>query len=383
MKKVFILGSTGSIGENTLEVISFFKDKFKITGVVAGKNIKKLSEQIRKFDIKIAGIKEKEDLKVLKKEFPKVKFYAGEEEIVEMVKNTPSDIVVGAIVGSKGLAPSFAAIESGKTLALANKESLVMAGEIFIKKAKEKKKEIIPIDSEHSAIHQALRAGKKSEVKRLILTCSGGPFFKLEKEKFKGIKLEDALKHPTWNMGKKITIDSATLANKGLEVIEAHFLFGFDESKIDVVIHPQSIIHSMVEYVDGFIISQMCPNDMKFPIQYALSYPKRIKSPFKSLNLYDLNLSFFSVEKEKFPMLDLAYKSLKEKNGYPIVYSLSNELSVYSFIEGKISFTEIPEIVKESLENFGGFKINSIDEILEKEKELTIKIRKIIKKRSK
>jgi 1-deoxy-D-xylulose-5-phosphate reductoisomerase len=383
MKKVFILGSTGSIGENTLEVISFFKDKFKITGVVAGKNIKKLSEQIRKFDIKIAGIKEKEDLKVLKKEFPKVKFYAGEEEIVEMVKNTPSDIVVGAIVGSKGLAPSFAAIESGKTLALANKESLVMAGEIFIKKAKEKKKEIIPIDSEHSAIHQALRAGKKSEVKRLILTCSGGPFFKLEKEKFKYIKLEDALKHPTWNMGKKITIDSATLANKGLEVIEAHFLFGFDESKIDVVIHPQSIIHSMVEYVDGFIISQMCPNDMKFPIQYALSYPKRIKSPFKSLNLYDLNLSFFSVEKEKFPMLDLAYKSLKEKNGYPIVYSLSNELSVYSFIEGKISFTEIPEIVEESLENFGGFKINSIDEILEKEKELTIKIRKIIKKRSK
>lgn len=383
MKKVLILGSTGSIGESTLEVISFFKDKFEVAGVVAGKNIKKLSEQIKKFNIKAAGIKDKKDLKILKKEFPKVKFFAGEEEIIEMVKTTPSDIVVAAIVGSSGLAPSYSALESGKTLALANKESLVMAGEIFTRKSKEVKKEIIPIDSEHSAIHQALRAGRKEEVKRLILTCSGGPFLKLEKEKFKEIKLEDALKHPTWNMGKKITIDSATLANKGLEVIEAHYLFGFDADKIDVIIHPQSLIHSMVEFKDGFIISQMCPNDMKFPIQYALSYPERLDSPFKGLNLYDLSLSFLKPHKEKFPMLELAYKSLKEKKGCPFVFSLSNELSVYAFIEGKISFTDIPEIVEESIETFGNFKVTSIEEVLEKEKELTIKIKDVIKKRSK
>lgn len=383
MKKVLILGSTGSIGESTLEIISFLKDKFEITGVVGGKNIKKLSEQIKKFKIKNVGVKDKKDLKILKKEFPKVKFYAGEEEIVEMVKKTPSDIVVGAIVGSAGLYPSYAALESGKTLALANKESLVMAGEIFLKKAKELKKEIIPIDSEHSAIHQALRAGKKSEVKRLILTCSGGPFWKLEKENFKKIKLEDALKHPTWNMGKKITIDSATLANKGLEVIEAHYLFGFEENKISVVIHPQSIIHSMVEYRDGFIISQMCPNDMKFPIQYALTFPERFKSPLKPLNLSNLNLSFYDVDKEKFPMLNLAYESLKEKKGFPMIYSLSNELSVYAFIEGRISFINIPEIVEKCLEDFGAFEAESLEEIKEKEKELIPKINDIIKKRSK
>lgn len=382
MKRILLLGSTGSIGESTLEVISKFPDKFNLTGIVAGKNIEKLKEQIKKFNVRYAGIKDKKDLKILKKEFPEVKFFAG-EEIVQMVKEVPSDLVVGAIVGSSGLLPSYKALEEGKDLALANKEALVMAGKFFNKIAKEKRKRIIPIDSEHSAIHQALRAGKKREVKRLILTCSGGPFWKWEKKDFSKITLKDALKHPTWSMGKKITIDSATLANKGLEVIEAHFLFCFEGEKIDVVIHPQSIVHSMVEYRDGFIISQMCPNDMKFPIQYALSFPERLNSPFKPLNLLNLNLNFFSVDREKFPMLELAYFSLKEKKGYPMVYSLSNEMAVYSFMEGKIGFLDIPEIVEESLEKLGSFKLKSIYEIIEVEKELKLKIKEIIKKRSK
>lgn len=382
MKKVLILGSTGSIGESTLEVISKFSEKFSLTGIVAGKNIRKLKEQIKKFNVKFVGIKDKKDLKDLKKQFLGVKFFAG-EEINEMVKEVPSDIVVGAIVGSQGLLPSYEALKSGKDLALANKEALVMAGKFFGKIAKEKKKRIIPIDSEHSAIHQALRAGKKNEVKRLILTCSGGPFWKWEKKDFHKITLKDALKHPTWHMGKKITIDSATLANKGLEVIEAHFLFGFEAEKIDVVIHPQSIIHSMVEYKDGFIISQMCPNDMKFPIQYALSFPERLESPFKSLNLSNLNLNFYDVDKEKFEMLKLAYLSLKEKKGFPMVYSLSNEIAVYAFMEEKINFLDIPEIVKDCLEKFGNFEANSIYEIIEKEKELKIKIEEMIKKRKK
>lgn len=381
MKKVLILGSTGSIGENALEVISNFKEKFELTGIVAGKNLKKLSEQIRKYKLKYVGIKDKNDLKKLRKEFKGVKFYGG-DEIIEMVRYVPSDIVVGAIVGSSGLLPSYTALDEGKDLALANKEALVMAGKFFNKIAKEKKVKIIPIDSEHSAIHQALRAGKKSEVKRLILTCSGGPFWKWDKKDFGKITLKDALKHPTWNMGQKITIDSATLANKGLEVIEAHFLFNFEIELIDVLIHPQSIIHSMVEYRDGFIISQMCPNDMKFPIQYALTYPERLKSPFKSLNLSSLNLNFFDVEKDKFPMLELAYLSLKEKKGYPMVYSLSNEIAVYEFIKGKIKFTEISEITKESIEKLGNFEANSIYEIIEIEKELKLKIKEIIKKRS-
>lgn len=381
MKKVLILGSTGSIGQNTLEVISSFPQKFKISGIVAGKNIEKVSEQIKKFKINNVGVKDKNDLKILKKEFPKVKFFAG-EEIIEMIKEVPSDIVVGAIVGSAGLLPSFKALENKKNLALANKEALVMAGELFIKKAKEVKRDIIPIDSEHSAIHQALRAGKKSEVKRLILTCSGGPFWKWDIKDFNKIKIEDALKHPTWNMGKKITIDSATLANKGLEVIEAHYLFGFSKDKIDVIIHPQSLIHSMVEYKDGFIISQMCPNDMKFPISYALSFPKRFQSKFARLNLIGLNLSFFGVDKNKFPMLSLAYKALEEKNGYPMVYSIANEVCVYSFLENKISFLDIPEIVKEALNLYGGFNLNSIEDIIEKENYLNFKIKELIKKRS-
>lgn len=382
MKKVLVLGSTGSIGESTLEVISNFPEKFKITGIVAGKNINKVSKQIKKFNIKFVGIKEKSDLKILKKEFPKVKFYAG-EEIIEMVKENPADIVVAAIVGSAGLLPSYEALSSGKDLALANKEALVMAGKFFNEIAREKKKKIIPIDSEHSAIHQSLRAGKRREVKRLILTCSGGPFWKLPKEDFSKITLKDALKHPTWSMGKKITIDSSTLANKGLEVIEAHFLFGFKKEKIDVVIHPQSIIHSMVEFEDGFIILQMCPNDMKFPIQYALSFPERLKSPFNPLNLSNLNLNLFDVDTEKFPMLELAYLSLREKKGFPMVYSLSNEMAVYSFMEGKIKFLDIPDIVKESLEKFGNFEAASIYEIIQKEKELKLKIEEIIKKRKK
>ncbi len=383
MKKIIILGSTGSIGQNALKVLSNFKDEFKVVGLVAGKNIDLLIKQIKEFNVKNVGIKDKRDLVYLKKIFPKVNFFGGEEEISKMVEEVKADLVVGAIVGFAGLMPCYKALESGKDLALANKEALVMAGNFFKKISKEKKKKIIPIDSEHSALHQALRAGKKNEVRRLILTASGGPFLNLDLKEFNKIKVEDALKHPTWIMGKKITIDSATLANKGLEVIEAHFLFDFPPEKIDVVIHPQSIIHSLVEYVDGFIISQLSINDMKYPIQYALTYPKRLKTPFKYLNLYNLNLSFFEPDFKKFPMLPLAYEALKEKKGLPAIYSLSNEISVYNFLEGKIKFMDIPKIVEDSMEKFYDFNPNSLEEIISKEKELRSKINEMVLKRRK
>lgn len=378
MKKILLLGSTGSIGENALKVIESFPLKFKLAGIIAGKNLKKIEEQILKYKIKNAGINDKEVANVLKKKFPDLRIFSGEDEILKMIDEIDFDLALSAIVGSAGLLPSYKIIEKGKNIALANKESLVMGGDFFIKKAKEKRVKIIPVDSEHCAIHQALRAGKKNEVKRIILTASGGPFWKKNLKELKNVKVKDALKHPTWKMGKKITIDSATMANKGLEVIEAHYLFGLPHEKIDVIIHPQSIIHSIVEFRDGFLIAQISPNDMKFPIQYALSFPERLPSPFKPLNLSKLNLNFFKVDFKKFPMLGLAYYCLKEKKGYPMVYSIANEICVYGFLEEKIKFLDIPKIVEASLERFGNINPGSVMEIKEIEKEIKEKIKGII-----
>ncbi len=312
MENVVILGSTGSIGTSALEVLSRFPDRFRLLGLSSNVNIRKLKQQIARYKPKFAVVTEEKTYHKLKKELSgsKVKILFGMDGIKEMVSDPETDLVINALVGAVGLVPTYETLEFGKRLALANKESLVMAGELITKKAKEKEKEILPIDSEHSAIKQCLLSGRKSEVKRLILTGSGGPF--LKRRNLKNVTVEQSLSHPVWKMGKKITVDSATLMNKGLEVIEAHWLFGVPKEKIEVLIHPQSVVHSMVEFEDGSTIAQLSVPNMKLPIQYALLYPERLPSNNKSLNLTELkNLTFFSPDYKKFPCLKLCYQVLE------------------------------------------------------------------------
>ena len=349
MKNVVILGSSGSIGKNALKVLSDFKERFSVFGLSVHSNVNLLEEQIRDFAPKMAVITEQKSFE----RFPRnhdTEILSGTDGLKELCSHPQVDLVMNALVGSVGLLPSLEALESGKDLAIANKESLVMAGELLIDKAREKGAEILPIDSEHSAIKQCLLSGKKEEVKRLILTASGGPFLSKSKEDLKEITVEQALSHPTWEMGKKITIDSATLMNKGLEVIEAHWLFGIPPDRISVLIHPQSIIHSMVEFVDGSVIAQMSVPDMKLPIQYALFYPQRIISNNTSLDLAKAGkLTFLEPDYEKFPCLGIAYDALKMGGTAPAVLNAANEVAVQAFLNHGIPFTGIQKIVQESL----------------------------------
>ena len=293
----------------------------------------------------------------------------GIDGLKKMCSEPEVDLVINALVGSVGLLPSFEAIESGKNLAIANKEALVMAGGLLIQKAKEKNVKILPIDSEHSAILQCLLTGKKDEVKRLILTASGGPFLKKKKEDLKNIKVKEALSHPTWEMGKKITVDSATLMNKGLEVIEAHWLFDMPADKIKVLIHPQSIIHSMVEFVDGSLIAQMSIPDMRIPIQYALFYPERLPTNNKPLDLTQIkSLSFLEPDQKKFPCLEICYQALQMGGTAPAVLNAANELAVKSFLKGKLSFVEIHEIVRHTLNRHQVAESPGLDDILNADK---------------
>lgn len=349
MKNVVILGSSGSIGKNALKVLSEFKERFSVFGLSVHSNVNLLEEQIRHFAPKMAVITEQKSFE----RFPRnhdTEILSGTDGLKKLCSHPQVDLVMNALVGSVGLLPSLQALESGKNLAIANKESLVMAGELLIDKAKEKGTAILPIDSEHSAIKQCLLSGKKEEVKRLILTASGGPFLGKSREDLKEITVEQALSHPTWEMGKKITIDSATLMNKGLEVIEAHWLFGISPDRISVLIHPQSIIHSMVEFVDGSVIAQMSLPDMKLPIQYALFYPQRVFSNNIALDLTKTGqLTFFEPDTEKFPCLNLAYQALKSGETAPAVLNAANEVAVQTFLSGGIPFTGIQKIVRETL----------------------------------
>jgi len=328
MKNVVILGSTGSIGKNTLEVVSNFADRFSVLGLSANTNIRLLEEQIKRFRPQMAVVTDEESFQHFPQNYD-IEILWGMDGLKRLCSHPEVDLVINALVGSVGLLPSLETVKSGKNLAIANKESLVMAGELLIGKAKEKGREVLPIDSEHSAIQQCLLSGKKEEVGRLILTASGGPFLRKSREELKQITVKEALSHPTWEMGKKITIDSATLMNKGLEVIEAHWLFGIPPDRIKVLIHPQSIIHSMVEFVDGSVIAQMSDPDMKLPIQYALFYPQRIFSNNTSLDLVKTgHLTFLEPDTEKFPCLHLAYRSLEMGGTAPAVLNAANEVAV-------------------------------------------------------
>ena len=354
MQSISILGSTGSIGLSALRVIKTFSSKFKIYGLTCNRNIDILSNQIAEFKPAVVAIGDKsaaatDFVKKLIKENRETEFLFGDEGIIELASRK-TDIVISAISGSAGLQPSIAALDGCKRLALANKETLVMAGEIFTELTIKKGVELIPVDSEHSAVFSLLSNLKKNELEHIILTASGGSLKDYPTEKLKDVTPEIALKHPTWNMGNKITIDSSTLMNKGLEVIEAHHLFNCSYDNIKVVIHPESIIHSMVETIDGSVYAHMGKTDMVFPILSALTYPTKIKNPFGRIDFAETeSLTFRKYDGNKFPALELCYYAGRTGGNIPAVLNAANETAVYSFLEKKIRFTDITDIVEKTM----------------------------------
>jgi len=381
IKNICILGSTGSIGKNSLEVISNFPDKFRVRYLTANTNTRLLEEQIARFRPKAVAVLNEQCADNLRlSSNGSLKVFAGEEGLKEIASHNDVDIVINSLVGFAGLRPTIEAIKSGKTVALANKEALVVAGEIITKLVKKHRARLIPIDSEHSAILQCLAGEKPEDIARLILTASGGPFLHMDKKKFKNIKVEAALNHPNWKMGNKITIDSATLMNKGLEVIEAHWLFNLPPDKIDVLIHPQSIIHSMVEFVDGSVKAQLGVPDMKIPIQYALTYPKRAVSNFKRIDFVELQkMTFFKPDRKKFECLQLAYEALEKGGTAPAILNAANEVAVEFFLHNKISFDRIPKLISEALNKIPIKLRPSIEDITQTDEATRIFVRNLVK----
>ncbi|MFN0139876.1 MAG: 1-deoxy-D-xylulose-5-phosphate reductoisomerase [Pyrinomonadaceae bacterium] len=369
MQSISILGSTGSIGCNTLKVVEHLGD-IRVVAMAAGRNMSKFAEQIARFRPELVSCEDETCAEVLEQELhqrgasvPRILLNA--DGLVAVATHETAETVVSATVGAVGFVPTLRAIESGKRVALANKETLVMAGELMTAAAAKSGAEILPVDSEHNAIHQCLRGEKRSEVKRLILTASGGPFREKTKSEIAAATREEALAHPNWDMGDKITIDSATLMNKGLEVIEAKWLFGFDADQISVVIHPQSIIHSMVEMIDGSIIAQMGVTDMRHPIQYALTYPDRRENCLAPLDLAALRrLDFDEPDMGRFPCLDLAYQALRLGGTMPAVLNAANEVTVNAFLQGKIGLAEIAAINARVMKAHKTAAINGLDDVL-------------------
>lgn len=353
-EKIALLGSTGSIGTQALDVISKFPEEFKVVILTASSNVDLLTSQARKYMPETVVIRNKEYYEKLRNNLrdTNIKVLAGEQAIEKVVAESDANVVLAAIVGYCGLKPVIAGIQSGKKIALANKETLVVAGEIITRLASEKGSRIVPVDSEHSAIFQCLEGEDKKYVEKITLTASGGPFLDVPVERLKNVRPGDALKHPNWNMGDKVTIDSASMMNKGLEVIEAKWLFDLSPDQIKVTIHPQSIIHSMVHFSDGSIKAQMSLPDMRIPILYALSYPRRLKSDLPRLDLKDSPvLTFTEPDPEKFRNLSLAYHSLNKGGNMPCVLNAANEIAVNAFLSGKTGFLQIPDIVEHTLEN--------------------------------
>ncbi len=371
MKKIAILGSTGSIGTQTLEVVRENKD-IEVLGLTAGSNIMLLEEQIREFHPKVAAVwdeKKAEDLRARVADVD-VRIVAGMDGLIEVSVLEGVEILVTAIVGMIGIRPTIEAIKAGKDIALANKETLVTAGHIIMPLAKERNVSILPVDSEHSAIFQSLQGNERKAVKKILLTASGGPFRGKSEEDLLDIRVEDALKHPNWSMGQKITIDSSTMVNKGLEVIEAKWLFDVDVDQIQVVIQPQSIIHSMVEYVDGAVMAQLGTPDMKLPIQYALYYPERRYLPGDRLDFWSLSkIDFEKPDMDTFYCLELAYKAGREGGSLPTVFNAANELAVKKFLNREIKYLEIMQLIEDCMKAHKNIKNPTLEQILETEME--------------
>ena len=388
MKAISILGSTGSIGTNALRVTECFPDAFRVIGLAGGKNIRRLADQVIATRAKIVSCREQSaslELRDLLRHrgYPieSTRIVYGEEGNIEVACHPEVSMVLAAISGAAGLMPTYRALESGKNIALANKETLVMAGELMMEKARASGTQILPVDSEHNAIHQCLRGGHRREVRRLILTASGGPFREVPRETFPSVTPEQALNHPTWNMGRKITIDSATLMNKGLEVIEASRLFGVSPDEVEVVVHPQSIVHSLVEFVDGSVLAQLGPTDMRIAIQYALTYPERWHCPLPFLDIHKLSkLEFYAPDRDKFPCLNLAYRALRQGGTSPTVLNAANEVAVEAFLKNEIPFDGIPHIIQQALDAHSTCKALSLERILQSDAWARAEARKLAKR---
>jgi len=369
MKKITVLGSTGSIGVSALDVIEKNPGRFQVVALAAGKNIRLLKKQIEKFHPRIVAVSEYRDAGELRKYLSgknKTKIVSENDGLNEVAAFAGADIVISAISGAAGLIPTLKAIDAGKDIALANKETMVMAGSIVTAAAKKRRIKILPVDSEHSAIFQCLQGQNYNSINKIILTASGGPFLHYKAKELKAVTLSQALKHPKWKMGKKITIDSASMMNKGLEVIEAKWLFNLDINKIEVLIHPQSIVHSMVEFIDGSVLAQMGIPDMRNPIAYSLTYPERIHNYLPYLNLAGIKkLEFYKPDLKKFPCLEISYEAGICGGTMPVVLNAANEIAVGAFLKKKIKFVDLPRIISRVLHTHSSIKEPSLNDILQ------------------
>jgi 1-deoxy-D-xylulose-5-phosphate reductoisomerase len=384
-KRLAILGSTGSIGRNTLKVVERYPERFQVVALAAGRNVDLMAKQVLQFRPLMASIGYQEGIQHLKKMVGgrvAVELLWGDEGLLAVATHPEADMVVSALVGAVGLMPTWKAIEAGKDVALANKETLVMAGRVVMEEARRRNVRIMPVDSEHSAIFQCIQGHRKEEIHRIILTASGGAFLELPRERLEHVTPSEALQHPNWKMGQKVTVDSATLMNKALEIIEARWLFDLPPSKIQVLIHPQSIVHSMVEYIDGSVMCQMGPPDMQLPIAYALAYPERLKVGLHPLDLPSVGpLTFMEPDREQFPALDLAYRVLDSGGSLPAVLNGANEVGVMAFLRGEIRFTRIVELVKEVLDVHQGDDLgDTLEEVMEADRRARLTARSIIER---
>lgn len=381
MKRIAILGSTGSIGLSTLDIIGRFPEKFRVVALAAGKNLTQLIKQIKSFQPQLVSLSQEEDAKKLRQELPDFEgdIVWGADGLLATATHEDADMVMAALVGAIGLPPTLAAIRAGKDVALANKEALVVSGELMTREAAQHGVQLLPVDSEHNAIFQALHGHKREQVKRIILTASGGPFLHRPAEDFQTIRIEEALQHPTWKMGNKITIDSATLMNKGLEVIEARWLFNLPPEQVSVIVHPQSIVHSLVEYVDGSVLAQLGIPDMRVPISYILAYPDRLPlTHLPQLNLAEAaRLEFVEPDYDKFPCLGLAYTALERGGTCPAALNAANEVSVASFLSGRIAFTDIADINKQVLTAHAAQPVKDLESVLEADGWARARVKKI------
>jgi len=384
---VSILGSTGSIGCNSLRVLqSLGPARFRVVALGAGRNVERLAVQVSRFNPELVSVESEEAAEQLRAELykrsaPTPAISIGEAGLVEVATHPDADCVVSGTVGAVGFVPTLRALEAGKRVALANKETLVMAGELMTRAIEKSGAELLPVDSEHNALHQCLRGEKRSEVRRLVLTASGGPFRTRDHAAMASASVAEAMQHPTWNMGAKITIDSATLMNKGLEVIEAHWLFGFDADEISIVIHPESIVHSMIELVDGSMIAQMGVTDMRHAIQYALTYPERYPSQLPPLDLAKLSsLNFESPDLQRFPCISLAYRALRTGGTMPAAMNAANEEAVHAFIDERIALTDIPRVIESVMNQHKQRPADTLETVLVVDRESRTAAQSVIEK---
>lgn len=385
MENVAILGSTGSIGQNALAVVNQMQDRFNVVGLAAGRNVELLCEQVEIFGPEIVALEREEDIEEFRKgcKHFSCQISFGQEGAEEVARYSENDIIISAITGINGLRPTLAAVQSGKKVALANKESMVVAGFLIQEEARKHGAQIIPVDSEHSAVFQCLAKERLEDVKKVILTASGGPFFRLSSQEMKTKSPDEALNHPRWKMGKKVTIDSATMMNKGLELIEARWLFDLMSDQLGILVHPQSIVHSLVEMKDGSVLAQLGVTDMRLPIQYALTYPERHPSSLPSLELCRVNaLEFHEANEEKFPMIRLAFQALEEGLYYSVALNAANEVAVEAFLDEIIGFSEIYEVVDSVLKNLRKMDIHSLEEIFTADWEAREQTRGLLKQRT-